>query len=220
MKRRLLYGLIGLAVIASAAYFLSSESKIIKSGRQPGDQRVREHRKAPSLSQDVNADQLGSQRRSHRSGGHGSNAMSLVGKEKVPIFLDGRQKGAIDGRDLSDRLEKVTVLLRKGPKTGWVAAQALKLSGIEQAQSVAFSDRTGKTQTISWSQLEGEEPLLVFSYTQGGQLSLYAGSKLDQEDPKNKKSGKQRANRKMRSQVKDYDRTFISDIVKIEVRNG
>jgi hypothetical protein len=204
----------------------------LQSGRQPGDQSVRPHAgqagvqegepgnrrmkgaAQPGSSQGANRTAGGGQAQGDRVKERGKASHGQIGKEAIPIYVDGVQKGEISGQKLAEQLQEVTVNLRRGARGGWPVAEAFNLAGIRQAGKATFVDRKGTSKSVAWSELTAKEPIYVLSYNQGGQLLLLKGEEAKEDS---KTGQKNRGRRNRGDGQKPTGEVAVQDIVKIEL---
>ncbi len=222
-----------------------SQQPGFEAGRQPGDQRVRDQeRRGRQGGGNTGAQAQGGQARGGRMqsagmtaqgpegvapgrgggkavtgrvGNRGSGSHGTVGTDNIPVFVNGVQKGELNGQKLLEMVPEVSVGLRRGARSGWAVTEALKLAGVSEGTRAKFVDRQGKVLTIQWNQLTSPDPAIIFSFSQGGQLVLVSGKAMESETTGKRNSKTKRLNRATSPEEAPIE---IHDIVKIEVIRG
>ncbi|HEY5648485.1 MAG TPA: hypothetical protein VIU33_03230, partial [Nitrospiria bacterium] len=151
----------------------------------------------------------------NRFGQRDTESIGVIGKEPIPVFVQGVRKGDLVGDALNEKLENKPIQIRRGVRRGWDVSDALQMIGVTDPVSATFIDRKGASTTVNWPELSGSDKAFLLSYNNGGQLVLLSGAVFTGVMPSQQRG--QGGGRATRQSGGVSGEVAVTDIVKIEL---
>ncbi len=103
---------------------------------------------------------------------------SRPGHTAIPVYLNGTEKGSLQGKDLLNNVEDTVIATTEGPRKGWGLAKTLAYLGIAQPANVTLQNDKGQKVTVSEAQLYDNRTFVLLTYDSDGSLLLASGPKV------------------------------------------